>query len=157
MELPLQIGVAVYHLAKLRKLDFYYYFIDKYINRSDFELLEIDTDSNYFAFSEDNIEKLIKPEMREKYENDKYKFLPSESEELHPTFNVDEVRFNYAQYDKRTPGLFKVETTKYKMISLCSKMYCAAGDTDYFEWRACKNIECKCVKKCKCAFKFSFK
>ncbi len=67
MELPLQIGVAVYHLAKLRTLDFNYYFID----RSDFELLEMDTDSNYFAFSEDSIEKLIKPEMREEYENDK--------------------------------------------------------------------------------------
>ena len=65
MDLPLQIGVAVYHLAKLRMLDFYYNFIDKYIDRSDFELLEMDTDSNYFAFSEDSIEKIIKPEMRE--------------------------------------------------------------------------------------------
>jgi hypothetical protein len=43
-------------------LDFYYNFIDKYIDRSDFELLEMDTDSNYFAFSENSIEKLIKPE-----------------------------------------------------------------------------------------------
>ena len=157
MDLPLQIGVAVYHLAKLRMLDFYYNFIDKYIDRSDFELLEMDTDSNYFAFSEDNSEKLIKPEMREEYENDKYNFLPSESKELHPKFQVDGIKFNYAQYDKRTPGLFKVETTKHKMISLCSKMYCAAEDTDYCECCACKNIECKCVKKCKCAFKFSCK
>jgi hypothetical protein len=157
MDLPLQIGVAVYHLAKLRMLDFYYNFIDKYIDRSDFELLEMDTDSNYFAFSEDSIEKLIKPEMKEEYENDKYNFLPSESKELHPTFQVDGIKFNYAQYDKRRPGLFKVETTKHKMISLCSKMYIAAEDTDYCECCACKNIECKCVKKCKCAFKFSCK
>ena len=130
MDLPLQIGVAVYHLAKLRMLDFYYNFIDKYIARSDFELLEMDTDSNYFAFSEDSIEKIIKPEMREEYENDKYNFLPSESKELHPTFQVDGIRFNYAQYDKRRPGLFKVETTKDKMISLCSKMYCASDITE---------------------------
>ncbi len=33
MDLPLQIGVAVYHLAKLRMLDFYYNFIYKYIDR----------------------------------------------------------------------------------------------------------------------------
>jgi hypothetical protein len=95
-----------------------YNFIDKYIDRSDFELLEMDTDSNYFAFSEDNIEKLIRPEMREEYEKDKYNFLPSESEELHPTFqvtfNVDGVKFTWAQYDKRKPGLFNVETTKHK-------------------------------------------
>ena len=77
-DLPLQIGVAVYHLAKLRMLQFYYDFIDKYIEREDFELLEMDTDSNYFAFSEDSIEKLIKPHMREEYKKDKYNFLPSE-------------------------------------------------------------------------------
>ena len=46
----------------------------------------MDTDSNYFAFSEDSIEKLIKPEMREEYENDKYNFLPSVSEELHTPY-----------------------------------------------------------------------
>jgi hypothetical protein len=57
-------------------------------------------------------------------------FLPSESKELHPTFQVDGVRFTSAQYDKRKPGLFKVETTKDKMISLCSKMYCASDITE---------------------------
>ena len=36
-DLPLQIGVAVYHLAKLRMLEFYYDFIDKYIDREDFQ------------------------------------------------------------------------------------------------------------------------
>ena len=45
--------------------------------------------------------------MREEYEKDKYNFLPSESNELHPTFQVDGIKFNYAQYDKRTPGLLK--------------------------------------------------
>jgi hypothetical protein len=33
------------------------------------------------------------------------------------------------------------------MISLSSKVYIAAEDSDYCEWCACKNIECKCVKK----------
>ncbi len=49
-------------------LQFNYDLIDKYINRDDFELLEMDTDSNGFAFSEDNIDNLIKPHMREEYE-----------------------------------------------------------------------------------------
>ena len=104
MDLPLQIGVAVYHLAKLRMLQFYYNFIDKYINREDFELTEMDTDGNYFAFSEDRIDKLIKPHMREEYENDKYNYLPRDSQELHPTFKVDGKAFTYAQYDKRNLG-----------------------------------------------------
>jgi hypothetical protein len=59
-------------------LEFYYDFIDKYIDRSDFEMCQMDTDSNYFAFSDDDIEKLIKPEMREEYQRDKINFLPSE-------------------------------------------------------------------------------
>jgi hypothetical protein len=101
----------------------------------------MDTDSNYFAFSEDSIEKLIKPEMKEEYENDKYNFLPSVSEELHPTFQVDGKAFTLAQYDKRTPGLFKVETTKDKMISLCSKMYCASDITEEKIKFSCKGIQ----------------
>ncbi len=93
MDLPLQIGVAVYHLAKLHMLDFYYKFIDKYIDRSDIELLEIDTDSNYLAFSEDSIEKRIKPETREEYENDKYNFLPSESIGGSEPMQIDQTYF----------------------------------------------------------------
>ncbi len=58
----------------------------------------------------------------------KYIFLPSESKELHPTFQVDGVRFTWAQYNKRKPGLFKVETMKNKNVS-CSKMYCASDIT----------------------------
>jgi hypothetical protein len=115
-------------------LEFFYDFIDKYIDRSDFESLEMDTDSNYFAFSEDNIEKLIRPHMRKEYD-------PSESDELHPTFQVDGIKFTNAQYDKRRPGLFKVETTKDKMISLCSKMYCASDITEEKIKFSCKGIQ----------------
>jgi hypothetical protein len=117
----------------------------------------MDTDSNYFAFSEDSIEKLIKPHMREEYEKDKYKFLPRESNELHPTFKVDGKAFTLAKYDKRTPGLFKVETIKHKMISLCSKIYCASEETDYCECCECKNIECKCVKNVNVILSFHVK
>jgi hypothetical protein len=49
---------------------------------------------------------------------------------LHPNFQVDGIKFNYAHHDKRTPGLLKVEATKDKMISLCSKMYCAPDITE---------------------------
>ncbi len=59
MDLPLQFGLAVYHLAKLRMLDFYYYFIDKYIDRSDFELLETDTIAIIFLFQKIVLIKLL--------------------------------------------------------------------------------------------------
>ena len=79
--------------------------------------------------------------MREEYEKDKYNFLPRESDELHPTFKVDGKAFTLAQYDKRAPGLFKVETTKDKMISLCSKMYCASDIAEEKIKLSCKGIQ----------------
>jgi hypothetical protein len=36
-------------------------------------------------------------------------------------------------------------------------MYCVSEETDYCECCACQNIECKCVEKCNCNFKFSCK
>jgi hypothetical protein len=67
--------------------------------------------------------------------------LPRESDELHPTFKEDGKPFTLAIYDKRTPGLFKVETTKDKMICLCSKMcYCAKNDDDQINF-SCKGIQ----------------
>ncbi len=40
-------------------LQIYYDFLDKYFEHEDFELLEMDTDSNYFTFSEDSIDYII--------------------------------------------------------------------------------------------------
>ena len=48
---PYQCGIAVYYLAKLRMLEFYYDFLDKYFSRQDFELCYFDTDSFYLAMS----------------------------------------------------------------------------------------------------------
>ena len=46
---PFQVGSAVYQLAKLRILEFYHDFIDRFVDRKDFELIQMDTDSLYFA------------------------------------------------------------------------------------------------------------
>ena len=56
------------HLLKLQHKFWTY----KYIDSSCFELLEMDTDINYFAFSEGSIGKRIKPHMREEFEKNKY-------------------------------------------------------------------------------------
>ena len=40
------IGIAVYQLAKLRMLQFYYDILDRYFHRRDFKLIQMDTDSN---------------------------------------------------------------------------------------------------------------
>lgn len=57
----------VLQYAKLRMLQFYYDFLDQYIDRSDFEFMEMDTDSAYFAISDHSLDDIIKSEFRDKY------------------------------------------------------------------------------------------
>ena len=70
-------------------LQFFYDLLDKYIDRSDFELIQMDTDSNYLALSADKIEDVIKPELREEFETCKNDWLA------------------WDKLSSRTPGLFK--------------------------------------------------
>ena len=50
-DIPKQIGLFVLQYAKLRMLQFYYDCLDRYLDRSDFEMAQMDTDSLYFAVS----------------------------------------------------------------------------------------------------------
>ena len=50
LNLTIQDGFFVYQCAKLRMLQFYYDFLDKYLDRRDFQMCEMDTDSAYIAF-----------------------------------------------------------------------------------------------------------
>ncbi|GMF31615.1 unnamed protein product [Phytophthora lilii] len=66
---PIHLSIAIYQLAKLRMLQFYYDCIDFYLDRSDFQYQEMDTDSAYIAFSCDNpFQDCIKPELREHFD-----------------------------------------------------------------------------------------
>ncbi len=49
--MPIQIACSIYDDAKLKMSQFYYDFVDEYINRSDFQYIEMDTDSAYIAFT----------------------------------------------------------------------------------------------------------
>ena len=89
---PFQVGIAVYQLAKLRMLEFYYDFLDKYFSREDFELIQMDTDSNYLAISAEKLEDIVKPEMKKDFEENKKQWLV------------------WDKWSGRTPGLFKLES-----------------------------------------------
>ena len=78
-DLPIQIGFMVYQYAKLKMLMFYYDFLTKYIDRHDFQLCEMDTDSLYFALSSTNFDEMVIPEKREAYYSERHLWLPSES------------------------------------------------------------------------------
>ena len=116
MTRPYQCGIAVYQLAKLRMLEFYYDFLDKFCDRRDFELIQMDTDSFYMALSANDFDEIIKPEMKELYFGDGAQ-LGSEAEKKN-WLVTDE-------YSKRVPGLFKAEFQGKRMIALTSKCYFA--------------------------------
>jgi hypothetical protein len=65
---PFQIGIAVYQLAKLRILEFYHDFLDRFVSRRDFELIQMDTDSLYFAITESALKAVVRPELRTEFD-----------------------------------------------------------------------------------------
>ena len=56
-------------------LEFYYDFLDKFCDRRDFELIQMDTDSFYMALSANDFDEIIKPEMKELYKEEKKNWL----------------------------------------------------------------------------------
>ena len=122
---PYQCGIAVYQLAKLRMLEFYYDFLDKFCDRRDFELIQMDTDSFYMALSTNDFDDIIKPEMKELYKEEKKNWLVTD------------------EYSKRVPGLFKAEFHGKRMIALTSKCYFADSGKD----EGVKKFSCKGVSR----------
>ena len=108
LDLPIHIGVFILNYAKLRMLEFYYDFLDYYLSHEDFQITEMDTDSNYLGIAAENVKDLIKPKLKEQFEREKHNWFVTP----------------LAPQGKRTPGLFKVEFKSDKMIGLCSKSYC---------------------------------
>ena len=102
---PFQVGIVVYQLAKLRMLQFYYEFLDFYLDRRDFELIQMDTDSMYFALSCEKLEDVIRPGYETQFEEEKKRWLA------------------WDKWSNREPGLFKLEKEATSGIALCSKCY----------------------------------
>ena len=102
---PFQIGIAMYQPAKLRMLEFYYDFLDRYFERRDFELIQMNTDNNYMAISADSLEEIVRPELRTDFEAKRKEWLA------------------WGKWSGRTPGLFKLKCEGSRMIALCLKCY----------------------------------
>ena len=106
-------------------LEFYFDFMDLYVDRSDFEYCEMDTDSAYMAISGSSLSDVIKPEMRERYQLGLKGFCTDKDIEADDVYHWFPRTCcpKHAKFDKRTPGLFKLEYQGQEMIGLCSKTY----------------------------------
>ena len=108
LDLPIHIGVFLLNYAKFQMLEFNYDFLDYYLPREDFQIMEMDTGSSYLGITTENVEDLIKPELKEQFEQGKHNWFVTP----------------LAPQGKCIPQLFKVEFKGDKMIGLCSKSYC---------------------------------
>ena len=109
---PYQCGIAVYQPAKLRMLELYYDFQDKYSSRQDFELCYMDTDSFYLTMSGDSLDEIVRPEMKQEHEADKKNWLETD------------------KFSERTSGLFKPEFVGTRGVWLTVKCYLVQNEAN---------------------------
>jgi hypothetical protein len=110
LDLPMQIGCFVYQYSKFRMLQFYYDFVDVFVDHRDFQYCAMDTDSACMALSAETLEEVIKPDLGQVYDIEKKNWFPRNDTP------------EQAAYDKKTPGLFKEEYSGDGIIALCSKI-----------------------------------
>ena len=56
-------------------LEFYYDFVDYFADRSDFQYCMMDIDPAYLAISDDLLEDVVKPELKEEFQGSNYRWL----------------------------------------------------------------------------------
>ena len=80
-------------------------------DQKDFEYCEIDTDSTYMAISGSSLEEVTKHEMRERYQQGLTGFCTNTDIEADAVYHWFPRTFctKRAKFNKRTPGLFKLE------------------------------------------------
>ena len=146
--LPLQIGLFVYQYAKLKMLQFYYDFLDRFVSRSDFQLSEMDTDSLYMALSAPTLDEVIIKDKRREFYSEYPKWFQRLACKDHVPEFIECKLTNKVwtmphcceaahQYDLREPGLFKEEYQGDGIVALCSKTYFCYGEKDKF---SCKGL-----------------
>ena len=102
----------------------------------------MDTDSAYIALAGDSIDDLVAKQHREHYFRHRSEWLPAECCDDHeaeyvqtrlvglPWTATEACCVARKAFDKRTPGLFKVEWRGDGFIGLCSKTYYCFGKTN---------------------------
>ena len=109
-------------------LEFYYDFLDKYIDRSDFELCYMDTDSFYLVLSGNSLDDIVKASLKKEYLSDKTNWLATD------------------KFSEITPGLFKPEFVGTRGVWLTAKCYLVQNGEEMYTNKENK-YSCKGVSK----------
>ena len=122
---PIIVGFFILQYAKLRMLELYYNFSERFCDVNKFEDLEIDTDSLYLVLSEKELYDCIREKSKAEWdllrtEDCKDGFTANATTNFFPRT----CSTKHMKHDKREPGLFKEEFRCTEMLCLCSKTYC---------------------------------
>ena len=135
------LGFLLLQYAKQRILELYYNFFEKFCDADKYEELEMDTDSLYFALSEENLEDVVLPEKRDKWNG-------MRSGDCKDTFTANATGNFFLRrcckihkkHDKMEPGLFKEEFRCTEMLCLCFVVTTQASFSFFrcvHNWRLC--------------------
>ena len=122
---PIIVGFFILQYLKLRMLELYYNFFERFSDVNKFEELEMDTDSLYLALSEKELYDCFREESKTEWElmrTDECKddFTANATTNFFPRTCCTK----HMKHDKREPGFFKEEFRCTEMFCLCSKTYC---------------------------------
>ena len=137
-DIPTQLGYTILQGGKQRMLEFYFDCLDYYMDRSDWQLVEVDTNSQYLALSQP-IDKqkmdtndlsyhplmsMIKPDKVHEFKSMIYNRCHDDWEP------IDDIHFfprqcceTHNKLDQKRPGLFKTEVWGTEITCACSKTY----------------------------------
>ena len=139
MDLPTQLGYHILQMAKLRMLQFKYEFLDVFCMEKSFEYLEMDTDSAYMALAGKTLEDIVRPRKKEELRKQKFGSCKKTNFTAADGFFPRECCSTHKAYDRRTPGLFKIEAEGKSMIALCSKTYILKEKEGKYKF-SCKGV-----------------
>ena len=119
------LGFSILQYGKLRMLELYYNFFERFCDVNKFEELEIDTDSLYLALSEKELYDCVREESKAEWsllstEGCKDDFTANATTNFFPRTCCTK----HINHDEREPGLFKEEFSCTEIFCFCSKTFC---------------------------------
>ena len=146
---PIYVGFFILQYAKLRMLELYYNFFERFCDVNKFEELEMDTDSLCLALSAKELYDCIREKSKAEWgllrtEDCKDDFTANAATNFFPrTCCTQDMK-----HDKREPGLFKEEFRCTEMLCSCSKTHCCYdSNSNKYKFRS-KGLSKRSLEDC---------
>ena len=146
---PIIVGFFLLQYGKLRMLELYYNFFERFCGVNKLEELEMDTDSLYLALSEKEFYDCIREESKVEWDLMRTEDCKDDCTAIATTnFFPRTCCTELKKHDKRQPGLCKEEFHCTDVSSLCSKTYCCYESSSNKYNFSSKNLNERTLEDC---------